>query len=262
MITRHAYLTIDDTPNALSDVFLDALQKRNVPAIIFCRGDMMDLYPDTVVRAIRNGFVIGNHGYHHTRATKLGFEAACDNIMRADALIENAYRNAGVARPGKYYRFAYMDRGMGAWFVEPASVPAQHYDYVSSMISTGLGNNPLDLPDTKQIETKNALQAFLKANGYSKVPFRNINHAFYAQSEMANAVDAMFTFSTADWAMTERHRDKGIDVKGLVDNDPHLARTDTSHIVLAHDQAEIHDVTIALVDHMISKGFKFEALHP
>ncbi len=254
---KTAYLTIDDTPNERSRAFLDALVDRHAPALLFCRGDMIEKYPDAVVYAIQKGFVIGNHGYHHTRATTLGFDATCDNILRADMLIEKCYADAGVPRPGKYYRFAYMDRGMGAWFVEPESVPVIHRAYVAGMIREGLGNDPVQLPSAEQVETKNALQAFLKAQGYTKTPFENVRHEFYTDSEMADAIDAMFTYSTADWAMTARHRDKGVDVFALMDADPHLSREDTAHVILAHDQAEIHVGTLALIDKLITMGFVF-----
>ena len=259
---RKAYLTIDDSPNTHTDEFLDALIDRHVPAILFCRGDLIDENPDPVIRAIKNGFIIGSHGYHHKRASTMSFDAACENITRTDALIDACYNKADIARPGKYHRFAYMDRGMGPWFVEPASVPGPSRAYVESMIKQGLGNDPAVLPTREQIETKNALQSFLKQSGFLQVPFENINHEFYTQSEMATAIDAMFTYSTSDWAATARHADKGYDLKALMDNDAPLARTDTSHIILAHDQAEIHDTTLSLVDHMLSHDFTFESIRP
>jgi len=262
-MTRAAYLTIDDTPSARTDDLVDALFARNVPAILFCRGDLLDHKREPVIRAIQKGFVVGNHGYTHKRASILGLEATCDSIRKCDAIIDDCYAKAGIPRPGKYYRFAYMDRGMGPWFVEPDTVPPQGRAYVEAMISEGLANDPGVLPTAEGIETKNSLQAFLSALGYIPVPFSGVTHEFYARSEMARAIDAGFTFSTSDWALTARHKGKyGFetidDLKKALDSDPYLARDDSAHIILAHDQDEIHEVTLALVDHMLNKDFTFK----
>lgn len=262
---RKAYLTIDDTPSARTDDLVDALVSRGVPAILFCRGDLLEGNPWPVIRAIQKGFVIGNHGHAHKRASILGYDASCESITRADALIEDCYKKVGTRRLAKYYRFAYMDRGMGPWFVEPSSVKPQDRAAIEGLIREGLGNDPSVLPTSPQIETKNRLQAFLKQQGYVPVPFVDIHHGFYAQGEMAGAIDAMFTYSTSDWAVTARHKgkygyDTVDDLKAAIDADPHLARDDTSHIILAHDQEEIHDVTLALVDHMLAQGFEFREI--
>lgn len=259
---RKAYLTIDDTPSARTNDLVDALIKRSVPAILFCRGDLLEENPEPVIRAIQKGFMIGNHGYHHKRASVLGYDAACKNIDHCDALIETCYQKAGVKRHGKYYRFAYMDRGMGPWFVEPASVNSKDRPYIETMIREGLANDPSILPDAKAVETKNKLQTYLKSRGYTQAPFSGVTHSFYQNSEMRDAVDAMFTYSTSDWAITARHKGKyGFDtvqdLKHAIDQDPHLKRDDTAHIILAHDQAEIHDATIALVDHLLHQGMTF-----
>lgn len=257
---REAYLTIDDSPSPRTDDLIDALLKRGVPAILYCRGDLIEANPDPIIRAIQKGFVIGNHGYQHKRASQLGYEGTCKNIDRADALIADCYKKAGQTHE-RYYRFAYIDRGMGAWFIEPDSVKPEDRATIENIIKTGLGNDPKQLPSTQDIDVKRKLQAYLRARGYRPTPFKDIAHPFYAHSEMATAIDAMFTFSNADWSATARHGARSIDdLKKQMDADPHLRRDDTAHIVLAHDQEEIHDVTIALVDHMLAQGFIFNSV--
>ncbi|MCB1537761.1 MAG: polysaccharide deacetylase family protein [Rhodospirillales bacterium] len=259
---RTAYLTIDDSPSPRTDDLVDALAARGVPAILFCRGDLLEQNPEPVIRAIRHGFLVGSHGYEHKRASVLGYDAVTQGVLRTDALIDAAYANAGVVRPGRYHRFAYMDRGMGAWFVEPQRLAPDLRVIVSGMIREGLGNDPASTPTHAGIETKNRLQAFLSDHGFASLPAPGVTHAFFAQTEMHDAIDAMFTFSTSDWAVTERHRGKfGVsdvsDLKARIDADPYLARDDSAHIILAHDQAEIHDTVVALVDHMLDRGLQF-----
>jgi hypothetical protein len=47
------------------------------------------------------------------------------------------------------------------------------------------------------------------------------------------------------------------DLKDKIDNDPWLGDQASSHIILAHDQVDIHDVTKDVIDHMIKRGFQF-----
>jgi hypothetical protein len=265
MTPRNAYLTIDDSPSALTDDMVDALCARGVPAILYCRGDLMEQNMAPIIRAIQKGFVIGNHGYWHTRASTMTFEQICESIKKTDDLINNAYAQAGVKRVGKYYRFAYLDRGMGAWFVEPEKLAPDYKTTLTHLIKTGLGNNPDVLPTPEQITHKNNIQTFLRALGYTQTPFKNITLPFYVHTEMAQSVDAIFTYSTSDWAITQRHKGKyGFsnvqDLKKAFDTNPHMARTDSNHIILAHDQAELHDILIDLIDHMLAQGVSFKEI--
>jgi peptidoglycan/xylan/chitin deacetylase (PgdA/CDA1 family) len=265
MTPRNAYLTIDDSPSARTDDMVDALCARGVPAILYCRGDLMAQNMAPIIRAIQKGFVIGNHGYWHTRASTMTFEQICESIKKTDDLINDAYAQAGVKRPGKYYRFAYLDRGMGAWFVEPEKLEPVYKTTLTHLIQTGLGNNPNFFPTLQQIDHKDKIQNFLRDLGYTQTPFQNITLPFYAHTEMAQSIDAMFTYSTSDWAITDRHKGKfGFsnvqDLKNAFDSCPHMARTDSNHIILAHDQAELYDVLIDLIDHMLAQGIHFKGV--
>lgn len=260
---RDAYLTIDDSPSSKTDDLTDALKRRGVPAVLFCRGDLLEQNPEPIIRAIQKGFVIANHGYWHKRSSTLGYEVMCESIERTDALIEACYRQASVIRPAKFYRFAYLDRGMGSWFVEPEKLNESHLETISNIIKTGLGNDPETKPTPDQIELKNKLQEKLKSMGYTQVPFQNITHEFYTETEMAETVDAMFTYSTSDWAVTARHSGKfgysaADDLKRKIDTDASLQKTDTAHIILAHDQDELFETVVTLVDHMQTQGFIFK----
>ena len=111
---------------------------------------------------------------------------------------------------------------------------------------------------------KQALQDWLKDEGFQSPEFRGIPHSWYNDTEVATAIDAMFTYSTGDWMVTERHRGKWPyksidDLKAKIDADPFLHK-EGAHIVLMHDQDELLDVGIALVDHLIAKGFVFQKI--
>lgn len=253
-----AYLTIDDSPSSRTDDLTGALKDRGVPALLFCRGDRLESDPAPIVRAIQKGFVVGNHAYAHTRFSTLPFGQCVHEIEKTEILIEAAYREAGIKRPGKYFRFPHMDRGAGGWIVDYDAAPA-HRDALLKLFGEGL-NIDLQKPSSEMMKKKEMLQAYLKKEGFTAPFFASF--PFYAESEMADAVDAMFTYSTSDWMITRRHAGKWpykslADLKKKIDNDPWLWHEKSAHIILSHDQDETADTTVALVDYMRDKGFKF-----
>jgi hypothetical protein len=97
--------------------------------------------------------------------------------------------------------------------------------------------------------------------GYTNISVEGVTIPWYADSEMATAIDSLCTFSTSDWALLERHKGKhGFstikDLTDKIDADPWLKDRNSAHIVLAHDSGEIHEVTKALIQHM-RRDFEF-----
>jgi peptidoglycan/xylan/chitin deacetylase (PgdA/CDA1 family) len=261
-VKAKAYLTIDDSPSGETDALCDFLTRENVPAILFCRGDRMESDAGPAVRAIRNGFVIGNHAYAHRRASRIGFAETTAEIARTDLLIDAAYSEAGVARPGKYFRFPHMDRGAGGWVVDYDSA-GDHRPALVKLFGDGL-NVSLDPPGDDLKKLKADLQDWLRAQGFTRLPFGGVTHPWYADTEMNAAIDAMFTFSTSDWMITPRHAGRWPyktpdDLIRKIDDDPWLGMKDSAHIILTHDQDGMLPVTQALVRHM-KKTLDFAAL--
>ena len=257
---KRAILTIDDTPSSETGKLTDFLLSRHVPAILFCRGDRLEQNLDAAIHATRKGFVLGNHAYSHTRFSVLSFEQGCDEIRRTEKLIETAYKNAGVARTVKYFRFPHMDRGAGGWVVD-YDAAGQHGDALKSLFADGLNIN-LDPPAPDMVEKKSKLQAFLMSEGFASLPSQGVTFPWFQNTEMKQAVDAMFTFSTSDWMITPRHAGtwpykKLEDLKRKIDDDRYLGDENSANIILAHDQDGLFPVVSALVDHLLSKGISF-----
>jgi peptidoglycan/xylan/chitin deacetylase (PgdA/CDA1 family) len=262
---RQAYLTIDDGPSEKFRLLVDFLKARGVPAVFFNRGDNMQARPEDVIYGIRHDFIMANHAYSHQRASRLSFADICADILRAEAVLDRLYKEAGVKRPGKYFRFPYMDRGMGPSLVEPGRRSPAHEEGYNRLVTVGLGH-ALVMPDEAMVEKKRALQEFLKEEGFENLPVRGVTIPWYAQTEMAEGVDSLCTFSTSDWALSARHIGKhGFsnleDLRVNIDQDKDLQNQKSRHIILAHDQAEIHDVTTALVDHFLDRGVSFLDFH-
>lgn len=262
MTLRSAYLTIDDSPSERMDDMVDWLAAKGVPAIFFCRGDHLAVRMDPAVRAIRKGFVIANHAYHHRRSSQISFDDVAREISDTQVLIDEAYQRAGAAQQWQFFRFPQMDRGTGGWIIDYKTVPDAYRDTVIRMFADGL-NITLDPPDSAAVEKKKLLQDWLKASGFDRMPYADVTFPWFRQSEMAEAIDAMYTYSTSDWMLTARHKGKWAwktldDLKDKIDADPWLQRADSAHIILAHDHAEIHDETIDLISHCLDQGIRFK----
>ena len=256
-----AYLTIDDSPTAISLNLCRYLKDQNIPAIFYCRGDNIEQHFDDTVEMIRMGFVIGNHGYAHKRAVGLDYEDVIEDIARCEDLIDKAYDAAGVKLPGKFYRFPYLDRGCGAWIVDFDKLPDDIRPIIHDLFADGLY-----LDDTRPTEAlrekKHMLQYWLADKGFT-LPFEGVTFPWYQHPQMASALDALYTFSTSDWMLTARHLEKDHpyktieDLKGKIDSDPYLFSDKHNNIVLIHDQVELEHVFKALVGHMAASGIEF-----
>lgn len=106
-------LTIDDVPSKNFDELLNYLIKNNHKAIFFCCGLYIEKMKKAkyLIRAIKNGFLIGNHSYSHPDFNKISFEKAKREIIKTDEIIENLYKRAEIKRPTKIFRFPYFHSG-------------------------------------------------------------------------------------------------------------------------------------------------------
>lgn len=243
-----AYLTIDDSPSRNSTQLLDALHERGVPAIIYCRGDALEENPAPMVRAIKQGFTLANHAFRHKPASEMGIDKLTQGISLTENLIDMCYGTAHHKRPGKYFRFPYIDRGNGD------RIERRFFDLINAV---NQGNTP-ELPED---DTVRSIQNFLKNHGFTQ-PFKGVTHPLYQVPTIKDAHDCLFTYSTGDWMLNERHRGTQPlqsldDLKNALDNDPYVLHEGGNQIILIHDQPEITDSVIALVDHMLARNIEF-----
>lgn len=232
---RKAYLTIDDSPCEHTPALADFLSERKIPALLFVRGAFMEEYPDAIPYAIQKGLAIGNHSYAHIPAGDMTVAQWKDDFEKAENLINAAYEKAGVDRPGYYYRFPYIDRGDGV--------------RVERIFASGEEGGFDDNEETA------AFQRYLKEHGFHQ-PFEDMPTQYPLQ-----AADCLFTYTSGDWMLTERHKGhweyKTVgDLKARIDNDPSL-QGEGPHIILMHDQSDIHEEACALIDYFIQKNFTF-----
>lgn len=150
-----AYFTVDDCPSNDMVAKVDAVAKRRIPCIWFCRGEFIDKNGfDGLVHAIRQGFIIGNHSYSHPLFSKQSMEQCREEIARTEKLIDEAYRRAERPRPVKLFRFPFGDRGGGRNFLKK--------------------NYTLE-----EQEKMNSLQALLKEFGFKRCIFDGVTYKYW-----------------------------------------------------------------------------------
>lgn len=270
-MTKKIYLTIDDSPSADTDRLTAFLAARNIPALLYARGAFMEEADgfDKILRAIERGFVIGNHSYAHERTSVIGFDAQTSQIAQTQDLIDKAYQMAGVAQPVKTFRFPHLDRGCGnAWVIDFDKVPDPYKETLQHLFWDGVRLETKELPTDDQVKLKYDMQDWLKQNGFEALPTPDVMHPWFRETEMAQAVDSLITFSTSDWMLTPRHKGnwpyKTIDdLKRKIDDDKWLNRSDSAHIVLMHDDREdLLTVFEDLIKHFLNQNFEFLPILP
>jgi len=256
-----AYLTIDDSPSMRMDDLVDYLEKKGIPAVFYCRGDLLEDNTASAIRALQKGFVLANHTYSHQRASEKDFAWIVEDIERCENLLEEVHAVAQVRRRGKYFRFPHIDRGTAGWIVDYDRYPAEEKGALFAAFTDGLNIQSMDRPSQPAFDKKERLQRYLAGAGYTQ-PFKDVTHSWFAKGEIAQAHDCLYTFSNCDWMLTARHNGKWLyksvnDLKEKALSDPFLRVEGGVNVILAHDQAEIVDVTMELVDHLAENGVKF-----
>lgn len=232
MPTKIAYLTIDDAPSLTMEKKLDYLLSKQIPAIWFCCGNFMEERPDVIIRAIREGFVLGNHSYDHPHFSNLNLQECFSQIKRTDEIINALYKKAGIKRPAHYFRFPYGNKG-----------------------------------DEAGAAHKQALQDYLRQLGYTHPSWENITYHYYRARGLHEDVDWYWTYDTVDWAIaSDKPHLFGIDslekaLARMDEDEPEGGRGlnsgSSAEIVLMHDHLEIADCFEPLVERLLAKGLRF-----
>lgn len=100
-VEKVVYLTFDvGYDNGYTGMILDTLKEKNVPAAFFCTVDEMQSDPDSIVRMINEGHIVGNHTENHPSMDELSKTEMMNEIKAFDDYIRT---NFGYSSP--YFRF-------------------------------------------------------------------------------------------------------------------------------------------------------------
>lgn len=249
MAKKIAYLTVDDGPSEDMRQKVDFLVARGIPAIFFCRGDFLEARAQDVFHAIEEGFIIGNHSYDHPRFSKISLNAAYDQIRRTDDIIARLYSDAGVTRPGKFFRFPYGDKGR---------------------LTYGQTSNDDNINNASH---KAALQNFLRRLGYYRPPFAGVTYRYYRAAGLLNEVDWEWTYDVAECSVYSARHFYGIDSltkvfarmeQDLPERGCGLNYGESEDIILIHDHHQSTAMFFSIVARLQAKGlvFKMPVLRP
>ena len=104
-------LTIDDTPSSFTNRRIEVLQKYDIPAVVFARGEFIEKNKQQLINVIKSGFLVGNHSYSHSYFSNITFMECVEEINKTEELIDECYLKADVKRRRKIIRFPFGDRG-------------------------------------------------------------------------------------------------------------------------------------------------------
>ena len=226
MVEKIAYLTIDDSPSKDFRKKVDFLLKKEIPAILFCRGDLLEQREEDVIYSIKKGFVIANHSYNHPRFPKITLAEAKNQIRKTDDIINNLYLKSKIKRIAKLFRFPYGEKG-------------SQNDYIE-------------------------IQKFLKELGYTHPLFEDINYDGF--ENYMTYFDVYWTFDIKEWGLTQDtvQNIKSIeDVFKRMEQKEHkdegsLLNPDSNEIVLMHDHEETTEPFFMIIDKLLEMNLKFE----
>lgn len=162
MIT--AYLTIDDFPSKITLSIVDYLKQKNIEPVMFCWCERVNNNRENAIYALKQGIIIQNHSFSHPHFSELTLEEAVEEIEKAENILESLYKEAGVKRPFKLFRFPFGDKG---------------------------GKNEV------------SLQQYLKEHGFTQLDHSSIFPSEYEkigfQKDQGKSYDTLWTFDYAEW---------------------------------------------------------------
>lgn len=247
-MNKTAYLTIDDAPSKQLNQKVDILRRLGIPAVLFCQGNLLEQHPEQALYALEHGFILGNHSYDHPHFSDLALKEGYEQIRRTDALLGQIYAAAGVpwgkdARPGKYFRFPYGDKG-----------GLRYSEVLAAYSDAGA-------------ERKNALQTYLRQLGYCQPPFAGVTYRYYHQAGLLTDIEWRWTYDVMEWSINAAEHLCGVDsierVFARMDEDApesgqglHFAGSE--EIVLTHDHTNTGEFFEPILKRLLAKGLTFK----
>ncbi|HSD87115.1 MAG TPA: polysaccharide deacetylase family protein [Kofleriaceae bacterium] len=96
---KRVALTFDDGPDEMTPRYLEMLDELGVPATFFVCGARAAAHPDLIREYLRRGHQVANHGFDHTRFTKLGRKALIEQVAMTESAIRGQVTGRSWVRP-------------------------------------------------------------------------------------------------------------------------------------------------------------------
>ncbi len=223
-----ALLTIDDVSSKNTPAIVDYLNEKGIKAILFATGANVEQFYEEAVYAVKNGMIVGNHGYSHPAFSTLTLEECIDEIEKCERVLDRLYNDSLVERKFRPFRFPYGDKG---------------------------GKN------------KDALQDYLQAKGFDKVDDTQIPYQWWKEKSLDTDIDTYWTFDFAEYMIRPNSGfTKEFVWQKMHDTNPDsgaaLFAENNRHILLlhAHDETEqmLPEYYKLFIEHLLENGFVFD----
>ena len=225
---KPAYLTIDDSPSIHMAERIRFLSEHRIQAIWFCRGDYLELRPESAIQALRAGHILGNHSWDHAYFSKLTLEQAADQIDRTEEILGRLHAEAGVPRELKVFRFPYEDR---------IGTPEHHA----------------------------ALQAMLRERGFVLPTLEGVIDPRFLGHVDQNDASLFWTYDAEDWTLpapdASDAESKIRAVLARMDRDEPVAgcglHARGTEVVVLHDHSHTGNLWPRVVQGLLDRGLEF-----
>ncbi len=223
-----AILTIDDFSSQNTPAIVDYLKEKGIKVIFFAEGGRVDSCYEEAKYALKNGMIVGNHSYSHPHFSSLTAEECIEEIEKCEQVLDKLYKDCGVERTYRPFRFPYGDKG---------------------------GDN------------KDALQAYLREKGFHKVDDTQITYPWWKKFNFDTDIDTFWTFDFEEYMIRPGSGyTKDFVWEKMHDTDPKagaaLFGENNRHIILlhAHDETEemLPEYYKLFIDHLLENGMVFE----
>ena len=220
-----AILTIDDIASKNTPAIVDYLKEKGIKAILFATGRNVECYYEEAIYAVKNGMIVGNHSYSHPAFSSLTLEEGIEEIEKCEAVLEKLYKDSGVERVYKPFRFPYGDKGG---------------------------------------ENREALQKYLRENGFHKVDDTHITYSWWRGN---TDIDTFWTFDFAEYNIRQGSDFTKDSVwKRMHDTNPKegavLFAENNRHIILLHAHDETEEMLPGyyklFIEHLLENGLVFD----
>ncbi len=227
-MSKLAYLTIDDAPSKFMKNKVDFLKKKNIPALFFCIGKLIEKNPEPVIYAIKNGFIIGNHAYSHTNFAKMNIKECLDEILKTDKIIDNLYKKIKIKRQTKYFRYPFGAKG-DIFFGSPFIF-------------------------FRKLNKKfNTVENYLQKLNYQPLQIKNFKKRYPERFTM-NDADTGWTKDVGEWKIV-KYNSKFSLIQHIINKN--FSYKNGNEILLIHDMEQTHAYFEKIINMLISKKFKF-----
>ena len=221
-------LTIDDVPSLNTPAIVDYLNCHGITAIMFAEGNRVRQYYDNAIYALQHGMILGNHSYHHPSFSSITPKQCIEEIEACETVLNQLYRDAGVERKYRPFRFPYGDKG---------------------------GDNHVFLQD------------YLRAHSFTKVKDTQLGYPWWHENHLDEEIDTLWSYDFAEYRVRPNSGFTMEDVFAKMnDLDPSqgaaLFGEGNRHILLLHAHDETEDLAPGyyrnMLDYLLAKGFVFE----